>query len=55
MLFRPPRLLPDEAEVIEKINGIRQYLKYSISTPGRWFGVLRKATLCPKYPTLKQY
>jgi Fic family protein len=32
-------------EVLQKINGMRQTLKYAISTPGRWFGVLRRATL----------
>lgn len=45
MLFKPPSLLPDEEEVLQKINAIRQSLKYAISTPGRWFGVLRRATL----------
>jgi Fic family protein len=45
LLFKPPSLLPDEEEVLQKINAIRQSLKYAISTPGRWFGVLRRATL----------
>ncbi len=45
MLFQSPELLPSTLEVIEKINAMRQSLKYSISTPGRWFGVLRRATL----------
>jgi Fic family protein len=45
MLFQVPRILPDEMEVLQKIHGIRQTLKYAISTPGRWFGVLRRATL----------
>jgi len=31
-------------EVLQKINGMRQSLKHSISTPGRWYGVLRRAT-----------
>lgn len=44
MLFRAPELLPGELEVIEKINASRQSLKYAISTPSRWFGVLRRAT-----------
>ncbi|MGZ4824563.1 MAG: Fic family protein [Terriglobales bacterium] len=45
MLFQSPELLPATVEVIEKINAMRQSLKHSISTPGRWFGVLRRATL----------
>ncbi len=45
MLFTPPTMLTAEAEVLEKISAMRQSLKYAISTPGRWFGVLRRATL----------
>ena len=45
MIFRPPALFPAELEVLDKIDAMRQTLKYSISTPGRWFGVLRRATL----------
>jgi Fic family protein len=45
MLFTPPTLLTAEVEVLEKISAMRQSLKYAISTPGRWFGVLRRATL----------
>lgn len=45
MLFQAPPLLPAELEVIAKINSMRDTLKYSISTPGQWFGVLRRATL----------
>lgn len=45
MLFRAPTLLPEELEVIDKINSMRQSLRYMISTPSRWFGVLRRATL----------
>ena len=44
MVFQAPEPLPAELRVIEKINSMRQSLKYSISTPGRWFGVLRRAT-----------
>lgn len=44
MIFQAPNLLPSELEVVEKINAMRQNLKYAISTPGRWFGVLRRAT-----------
>ncbi|HTR68025.1 MAG TPA: Fic family protein, partial [Terriglobales bacterium] len=31
--------------MLQKINAMRETLKYAISTPGRWFGVLRRATL----------
>src|ERR1039458_5563931 len=44
MLFQIPKLTASELEVIDKISSMRQSLKYSISTPGRWFGVLRRAT-----------
>jgi hypothetical protein len=44
MLFKTPPLLPTEMEVLQKINAMRQSLKYSISTPGGWYGVLRRAT-----------
>lgn len=45
MIFQATSLLPSELEVVEKIDAMRQSLKYAISTPGRWFGVLRRATL----------
>lgn len=45
MLFNPPRLEPLELQVIEKIGAMRQSLRYAISTPARWYGVLRRATL----------
>src|ERR1700694_2606424 len=44
MLFKTPKMLPTEMEVRQKINAMRQSLKNSISTPGRWYGVLRRAT-----------
>ncbi len=44
MIFRPPPLLPAELDVLQKIDVMRQSLKNAISTPGRWFGVLRRAT-----------
>jgi Fic family protein len=44
MLFQVPPILPDEMEVLQKISAMRETLKYAISTPGRWFGVLRRAT-----------
>jgi len=44
MLFKTPPMLPTELEVLQKINGMRESLRNSISTPGRWYGVLRRAT-----------
>src|SRR6202165_789361 len=44
MIFRSLPLLPVELEVLHKIDLMRQSLKHAISTPGRWFGVLRRAT-----------
>ena len=45
MIFSVPKLSGAELEVLDKIKSMRQTLQYSISTPGRWFGVLRRATL----------
>lgn len=45
MLFNCFKLDSSEQAVIERINEMRQALKYSISAPGRWFGILRRATL----------
>ena len=45
LLFQAPGIIPGEMEVLQKIIAMRQTLKYAISTPGRWFGVLRRATL----------
>jgi len=44
MIFQVPELGSAELEVIEKIDAIRQSLKYSISAQGRWTGILRRAT-----------
>jgi Fic family protein len=44
MLFQIPPLLPPELNVLRKIDAMRQSLKYAISTPGRWYGVLRRDT-----------
>jgi Fic family protein len=45
MLFTAPKLDQQELEVIEKIDELRRSLRYAISTPARWHGVLRRATL----------
>ena len=44
MLFEAPEILPAEMEVLQRINAMRLSLKHAISTPGRWYGVLRRAT-----------
>jgi Fic family protein len=44
MLFKAPELGEQELEVIEKIDSMRKSLRYAISSPSRWFGVLRQAT-----------
>jgi Fic family protein len=44
MLFVAPELDQQELEVIGQIDAMRQSLKYAISTPGRWYGALRRAT-----------
>jgi len=44
MLFTVPNLQPEELEVLEKIDSMRQSLRYSISARRRWVGVLRRAT-----------
>jgi len=45
MIFEAPPLEASELEVLEKIGAMRQSLKYSISSPGRWYKALRRATL----------
>lgn len=45
MLFTAPKLDQDELGVIAKIDAMRESLKNTISTPARWFGTLRRATL----------
>jgi Fic family protein len=44
MLFKAPELGESELAVIEKIDAMRKSLKYAISSPTRWYGVLRQAT-----------
>ena len=45
MIFDCSRLNTRELEVVGRIADMRETLKYSLSTPGRWFGILRRATL----------
>ena len=44
MLFQTPTLEPLELEVVAKIDSMRKALNYAISTPARWYGVLRQTT-----------
>ena len=44
MLFTVPELTVAEKEVIAKIDHVRTTLKYALSSPARWYGVLRKYT-----------
>ncbi len=45
MLFIPPKLDSLERDVVSRIDAMRQSLRYAISTPSRWSGVLRQTTL----------
>lgn len=44
MIFAAPTLTGDDLQVIGKIEEMRNSLKYSISTPMRWSGFLRRNT-----------
>jgi len=44
MLFTTPDLTAAEKEVLAKIDQVRNTLKYALSSPARWYGVLRKST-----------
>src|ERR1017187_10479504 len=42
MIFKSPDLRKEELEVITAIAKMHKALKYSLSTPSRWEGVLRR-------------
>ena len=42
MLFRTPKLTKSERKVIEDVLNIRDSLRYAISSPHRWVGILRR-------------
>jgi Fic family protein len=44
MIFKSPELRKEELEVIAAIAKMHRSLKYSLSTPSRWEGVLRRNT-----------
>jgi Fic family protein len=43
MLFETPKLDGREADVIARIDELKQTLRYSVETPKRWPGLLRRA------------
>jgi Fic family protein len=45
MMYQAPTLREDELAVIDAITGMRNTLRYAISSPSRWTGILRRATL----------
>lgn len=45
MIFETPRHDSVELEAIERINTLRKSLKYSLTTPKRWTGLLRRNML----------
>lgn len=44
MIFRCPELGPAENHVLDEIGKIRTSIKYSLHTPARWIGLLRRST-----------
>jgi len=45
MIFKTPALTEAEAAVLTEIEKIRTAIKYSLHTPARWIGVLRRSAL----------
>jgi Fic family protein len=45
MLLRPPLLNQAEMQVLDQIDDLRRKLRFALSTPARWEGLLRRATL----------
>lgn len=44
MLFTTPEVSAEEKDVIARIDQVRSTLKYALSSPARWYGVLRRST-----------
>jgi Fic family protein len=44
MLFTAPEVSAEEKDVIARIVEVRSTLKYALSSPARWYGVLRRST-----------
>ena len=45
MLFQPPSLTDAERSVIERIDDVREALRYQLTTQRRWVGLLRRVML----------
>src|SRR5437588_12965827 len=45
MIFKTPELKKVETGVIERILEIRKQLRFSLATPRRWLGQMRRLTL----------
>ncbi len=45
MLFQSSRLDSHESRVVDAISDIYRQMKYALSTPPRWYGVMRRNTL----------
>lgn len=45
MIFEAPPLEEGDEIVLEGLDGLRRELRFYVSTPRRWFGTLRRATL----------
>ena len=44
MLYTEFTITQAERDVIARIDDVRQTLKYALSSPARWYGVLRRST-----------
>ncbi len=44
MIFQAPVLNPEETRVIERISEIKGKLRYPLTAPPRWYGLLRRST-----------
>ncbi len=42
MLYIAPSLQPDEKDVIDRLQELREMLSYAAKTPPRWYGLLRR-------------
>jgi Fic family protein len=45
LIFKAPQLDPIELEVVKKIDSLKGHLRFALSTPQRWDGLLRRVTL----------
>ena len=45
MLYHPPELGPEENDVIQRIEAVRQQLRHNLAAPRRWWGLLARNTL----------